>query len=313
MKISGISEIVCPLMCWFICACSPQKPDTGFDVSVSDPAFKDIHPKVLFDEGHNNFHKADGTYEPFVNLIKNDGYIVRTNENPIVRESLAGYDILVISNAKGRERKSDPAFSGAECEMIFDWVNRGGSLLLAADHYPMGSAAKDLSRKFGVGMGCGETFDSLNYDTSSTDKSQLIFDNINHLLMDTPVRNGRSPYEQVSKVITFTGQSLFVADTNAILLKLSHSAMDIIPDSVWEETELFFFKTTYTRFRDPEPTKGNAQAVALVVGNGRVVILGEAAMITAQIDEKSKFGMNFPPNDNRQFALNIMHWLSKLI
>jgi len=313
MKISGIASIVCLWSCWFIYACSSQTPDTGFDVTVTNPAFTDIHPKVLFDEGHNNSHRADGTYQPFVNLIKNDGYVVSTNDAPILGESLAGYDILVISNAKGSTRKSDPAFSVAECEVIFDWVNKGGSLLLAADHYPMGSAAQDLSQKFGVRMGEGETFDTLNYDNSSNDKSQLIFDDMNHLLLNTPVRNGRSPSEKVSRVITFTGQSLFVADTNAILLRLSHSAMDIVPDSIWEETDPLFFKTTYTRFSDPEPTKGNAQAVALEVGHGRVVILGEAAVITAQIDGELKFGMNFPPNDNRQFALNIMHWLSKLL
>jgi hypothetical protein len=29
--------------------------------------------------------------------------------------------------------------------------------------------------------------------------------------------------------------------------------------------------------------------------------------------EKHKIGMNFPGVDNRQFALNVMHWLSGLI
>jgi hypothetical protein len=42
-----------------------------------------------------------------------------------------------------------------------------------------------------------------------------------------------------------------------------------------------------------------------------VVILGEAAMLTAQVADGVAFGMNIPGNDNRQFALNIMHWLSR--
>jgi hypothetical protein len=36
-------------------------------------------------------------------------------------------------------------------------------------------------------------------------------------------------------------------------------------------------------------------------------------MLTAQIDKGKKFGMNIPGNDNRQFALNLMHWLSGLL
>ena len=36
----------------------------------------------------------------------------------------------------------------------------------------------------------------------------------------------------------------------------------------------------------------------------------QAAMLTAQVARGAKFGMNSPGNDNRQLALNIMHWLS---
>jgi hypothetical protein len=63
--------------------------------------------------------------------------------------------------------------------------------------------------------------------------------------------------------------------------------------------------------------KGRAQGVALRLGKGRVVVLGEAAMLSAQLGlEQGKadrpFGMNFPGTDNRQLALNVMHWLSGL-
>jgi len=47
------------------------------------------------------------------------------------------------------------------------------------------------------------------------------------------------------------------------------------------------------------PATGYAQAVALQFGKGRIVILGEAAMLTAQLDGKTKkpFGMNVPGID----------------
>jgi hypothetical protein len=57
--------------------------------------------------------------------------------------------------------------------------------------------------------------------------------------------------------------------------------------------------------------RGHAQAVALEFGKGKVVVLGEAGMLSAQVDPLGfKMGMNTPGNDNKQFALNLFHWLS---
>jgi hypothetical protein len=56
---------------------------------------------------------------------------------------------------------------------------------------------------------------------------------------------------------------------------------------------------------------GRAQGVALELGKGRVVVISEAAALTAQVASRGfRFGMNVPGIDNRQLALNIMHWLS---
>ena len=60
---------------------------------------------------------------------------------------------------------------------------------------------------------------------------------------------------------------------------------------------------------------GRAQSLALKVGKGRVVVQGEAAMLSAQIagPEKFKMGMNYEGYDNKQYALNVMHWLTGLL
>ena len=44
-------------------------------------------------------------------------------------------------------------------------------------------------------------------------------------------------------------------------------------------------------------------------------MLGEAAMLTAQVTGRGsrKFGMNWPNNDDRQLALNIVRWLSRAL
>lgn len=57
---------------------------------------------------------------------------------------------------------------------------------------------------------------------------------------------------------------------------------------------------------------GRSQGLALRFGKGRVVVLGEASMLSAQLDAQGRpFGMNRAGIDNRQLALNILHWLSE--
>ncbi|TCJ18631.1 hypothetical protein EPD60_03785 [Flaviaesturariibacter flavus] len=53
-----------------------------------------------------------------------------------------------------------------------------------------------------------------------------------------------------------------------------------------------------------------AQGLALNAGKGRAVVLGEAALLGAQLNrDGSKVGMNYNPG-NRQLALNLLHWLA---
>ena len=68
------------------------------------------------------------------------------------------------------------------------------------------------------------------------------------------------------------------------------------------------------------PAGAKSMAVALSSGKGRVAISGEAGMMTAQVfKEKQKdgsekiagtMGWEVPGNDDRQYVLNILHWLS---
>ncbi|HEV8538134.1 MAG TPA: hypothetical protein VGR15_04330 [Bacteroidota bacterium] len=123
---------------------------------------------------------------------------------------------------------------------------------------------------------------------------------------------GRDSSERVGRVMTFTGQSLLGPAGSAALLRLGSSASDMVPESSRTETSWIFFSNGYTRFSDPISAAGRAQGIALSFGKGRVVVLGEAAMLTAQIG-RTPFGMNVTGIDNRKFALNIMHWLSRLL
>ncbi len=103
-------------------------------------------------------------------------------------------------------------------------------------------------------------------------------------------------------MLTFTGQALRVRNPAAMpFLQLSASAIEYPRRESGDD-----------EFR---PAAGFAQGVALEFSKGRVVILGEAAMLTSQVTRTTagafKFGMSRPGYDNRQLALNIMHWLSR--
>ncbi|HLG94069.1 MAG TPA: hypothetical protein VI546_04465 [candidate division Zixibacteria bacterium] len=299
----------------FSLSCSAgQKADPDFDTSVAQPAYRDTGPTVLIDEAHKNFHTAGGRYKPFANLIANDGYFVFRNKKKFSKEMLT-YDILIISNARGMDEKYKAAFSEKECEAVKNWVEQGGALLLTADHHPMGGAAEGLAKQFGVGMSNSYGVeDSLNCDTGSTDKSQLVFSRENGLLTDCPITQGRDSTERIGRVVSFTGQSLTVPENCTPFLLLSKTANEMLVDSIWTTGKLFW-ANTFTQFTDPLPAVGTTQGVAMKSGRGRVVIMGEAAMLTAQINDNDgkPFGMNVPGNDDKQLALNIMHWLSGLL
>lgn len=287
-------------------ATAQQKRDPAFRSVVAKPAYTEHHPRVLFDEAHQNFHTTDGRYKPFVELIASDGYRFTPNRQKFSAKLLEGYDILLIANAKGAETLDDPRatespFTASECDRVRDWVKTGGSLLLIADHSPFGAAARELANRFGVDMRNVFTRDPKLAEPGGS-KSHLLFSRENKHLADHPITRGRDPSERVERVLTFTGQSLKGPPGSIRLLRLSSQAVDVAD----------------RRGANPREAAGRAQGVALTLGKGRVVVLGEAAMLTAQQITRPdgtimRFGMSREGCDNRQFALNVMHWLSGLL
>ncbi|MBE9159414.1 hypothetical protein IQ265_21655 [Nodosilinea sp. LEGE 06152] len=300
------------LLSWLIfrttIAVAQQVADPNFDPNVNHPAYTAEAPRVLFDEAHLNFHSTQGLYRPFVHLVSNDGYEVIPNRQIFQPETLVGHDILVIANAFG-QRQGQHAFSEQECDVVSNWVEAGGSLLLIADHKPFGKAAENLASRFGIDMSDKFTIDLSSYNQDLGVPSFLWFTRENGLLGEHLITQGRNSAEQVNQVMTFTGQSLSIPPEGQALLQLSASAIDL-----------------ENRLRNAEDLRAGqgvsaalrAQGVALQVGRGRVVVLGEAAMLSAQLITTSNegplpIGMSYPESDNQQFALNLMHWLSGLL
>ena len=279
-----------------------QVADPDFNAKVANPAYKKNGPKVLFDEAHNNFHTASGRYKPFSDLITSDGFQITPNKEKFSAQTLKGFDILVISNALGSPAMNTPeaansAFTDLECDAVRDWVKAGGNLLLIADHAPMGSANQILADRFGVNMSKMFTADPENYEKEANNLGFIVYTRESGRLADHAITRGRNDSERVNKIIAFTGQSLKGPPNSFAFMKLADSAVDAMPNTAQVSAA------------------GRAQGLALNSGKGRVVILGEAAMLSAQVSgaNQAKFGMNYPGIDNRQLALNIMHWLSGLL
>jgi hypothetical protein len=281
-----------------------QVADPDFNTAVANPTYTKKHPKVVVDEAHNNFHTAGGRYKPFADLITNDGYVVSAGTKKFSKDSLKGIDVLVISNAlgspnMGSPEASNPAFTDAECDSVRDWIRSGGRLLLIADHAPMGAANEKMGQRFGVDMSKGSTGDPSNFDVESQNQGFIKYNLENNLLGDHPITRGRDRNERISRIIAFTGQSLKGPDGSVAFMKLADTAIDVSPPSQGAP-------------RKQTSAAGRSQGIAFKFGRGRVVVLGEAAMLTAQLagPQKNKFGMNRAGIDNRQLAMNIMHWLS---
>ena len=302
-----IKTLILILVCASFSSCT-ERPlaiaDNDFDVTVASATYSANRPKVLFDEGHNNVHKTTGTYKPFASLIRNDGCDLTVTDKQITGEVLSGFDIYIIANARGTGELNDtPAFTEQECNSIKEWVNNGGSLLLITDHFPMGSAVEPLANKFGVEMQKGLVQDSVYHDQSSKDESQLEFSKENKLLADCEITSG------IDKVITFTGQSIKCNDSCISFLNLSDVAYDLTPNT--EVIKDGSDTRVNVTFGNPQSAKGRSQGLAFKYGQGKVIVLGEAAMLSAQLTrDNSKFGMNVNPG-NKKLALNIIHWLAK--
>ncbi|GLS01403.1 hypothetical protein GCM10007859_14170 [Brevundimonas denitrificans] len=290
-----------------------QMTDPDFVPTVARPAYAADGPNVAIDGSHDNFHTVDGRYAPFAALLRADGYRVRGGTSTFDVNGLVGVDVLVIANAAPSEGGSP--FSAREIGALDAWVRSGGRLLLIADHAPFGVAAADLAAQFGVGMGKGWTFEPADNANGLT--SQLVYTRENGRLGDHAITRGRNADEAVVAVTAFTGQSLIAPEGATVLMQLGPQAWEAAtPQDAPAAVEAM--RAGASDNPAVHSAAGRAQGLAFTHGRGRVVVLGEAGMLSAQLvrfdDGRPdvRFGMNTAPG-NAQFGLNIMHWLSGLL
>ncbi len=274
-----------------------------------------VNKKVMIDEGHFNFHTATGGYSALAGLLRENSFDVSAYKGQFNASDLKNGDILIIANPFPNLRDSltkqaaaakEPfrwsaaaarsAFTTEEITIVKDWVYNGGSLLLVLDHAPHGETGGQLAAAFGVETRNVETIDSTNSD-GTVKTPTLLFTKSKGLLGKHPILNG------VDSVVTYLGESLSGPPNSSVLLQLPSTAMD----------RDWLAATKKNRFRS---AAGRAQGIALEYGKGRVVILGEAGMLTSTPGENTNTsgsdGIARTDRGNKNFAINIINWLAGL-
>jgi len=308
---------------WLLFACSTASnfgctSDQGTDSQIADeqwsptvinPGFSEGDgPVVLVDAAHGNFHTVDGRYAAFAELLELDGYRVQSAKSEVTAKLISQASVFVISNALfgGDDAEwtlpTPSAFTPNEIEVIVDWVEAGGSLLLIADHMPFPGGTADLANEFGIVFLNGFAMKSIK------DGGTLSFTRSSGSLADHAITRGRSESEVIESITSFTGQAFRFVSTVQPLMYMPDDWVVLLPTEAW----------VFDESTPAVSARGLIQGGVLRHGAGKVAVFGEAAMFTAQTSVSdgfvSKMGLNHPAaTANAQFVLNVMHWLTGLL
>ena len=287
-------------------------PGPAFAGRVDPPAWTGGGPAVLIDDAHWNRGTAQSRLAALAQLLAADGYRVLPGANGARAETLTGARVSIIVNPLGvpgllRRAAAPAGLDGLaffdedgvlqqEIETTAQWVENGGSLLLAADEAPDARGARGLAARLGVRMHERLVVDVGHAEAESP--GRLVFSRENGLIGAHPITDGGVGLPGVNRVVTFGGQALAAPSGAAVLLGLSPSA------------------TAVARAGDPptsgQPVGGLAMAVAFEMGRGRVVVLGDSHVLTNDAGADGRpTGLEWPSSDNTRFVQAIMRWLSR--
>ena len=282
--------------------------DSTFTFTPNAPAYpQNEGPVIHIDEYHNNDMSITNGMYPLIDLLKKDGYRPTHFKERISPSSLKEVEIFVIIGALHQTNVDNwilptpEALGDDEIETLINWVEQGGKLLLVADHMPFPGAIKKLSTRLGVEWYNGFVIDSVNWGMS-------IFAKKEGTLANHAILNGRGPNEVINSVATYYGSGFKIVD---------HSITGLLgfnnPDIVSYQTQEAWRMSDDTPI---VPSFDLYQAAIRKQGMGKVALVGEASLFSAQLVGKTQdpVGLNYPNgNQNLQFTLNLFHWLSGVL
>ena len=282
-----------------------QLIDSTFTFNPKEPVYAyDQGPIIHIDEYHHNDMSMNNRMFPLIPILRNDGYRVASLNQALDEQLLSEIKILVIigalheSNVDNWKLPTPSSLTRNEEDALISWVEKGGSLLLVADHMPFPGAISNLSGRLGVEWHNGFVIDSVNWGMS-------IFTRRENTLMEHPLLNGRSSEERINWVATYYGSGFKIKDPSIIGLFSFDN-----PNIVSYQTEEAWRMNKNTPVID---SKDLYQAAIQERGKGKIAFIGEASLFSAQLVGKNKnpVGINLPnEGQNLQFVLNLFHWLS---
>ena len=198
-----------------------------------------------------------------------------------------------------------------------------GVIIVAPDTSPRGEGVAD-DAAYDLGQGAGFYIDATQAPWAEHFRMESYVTGELIGLIDEafPTTKARAISERVESVTAFTGQSLEGPAGATVLLHMT--------DGARESPDLPTLQALADRLGDAGVAEGAiaelskpalpAQGLAFEHGRGRVVVLGEAGMLSAQLvryppesgQPDRRFGMNAAPG-NARFGLNILHWLTGLL
>jgi hypothetical protein len=287
-------------------------PGLPFSGQIERPTWSATGPAVLIDAAHWNHGTGNSRLAALSGLLAADGYTVLPGGNGTRAETLVDARVSVVVNPlgvlglmrQGADRVGlgrlaffdDDGLMLQEVETTVQWVENGGSLLLAADEAPLARGSLGLAAALGVRMHGRHVVDVGHSEASSP--GWLVFSRENGLIGSHPIVDGWADAPAVNRVVIFGGQALEGPPGAAVLLGLGPSATEV------------------DRAGDP-PTSGQsvnglAMALAIERGRGRVVVLGDSHVLTADPEAGgTPTGLDWSGSNNTRFVRYLMRWLSR--
>jgi hypothetical protein len=268
-------------------------------------------PVIAVDGGHKNTTTYD-RYPSWIELLKGDGYRPRPLTQSISAASLADVRILVMNDPQ-------TSLSDDEVSVVVAWLKGGGSLLLVLDHYA--SIQSKLTASLGVKNWPGNSAGVPDVINILFWRSEFFpvgapklgvtgsgggqgYQGPDAVLAKHAITEGRGPGERIRRVVTFSGSAFEALPGGVPLLTLPRSA------GLGAATETPLLPNVVLGVDKLRGTSaaGWLQGAVIEVGKGRLAIFADSAVVSGgRSADKDQF------NDNGQFALNLMRWLSRVL
>lgn len=293
------------LVFWAPIGSAQQVADETFDYPVTVPVYKTgSGPLIVFDEAHNNASTLRGAYAPFGKLLASDGYQVVSSREKVTSELLKEAKIYVTVNAmydmEDWDLPARSAFSPDEIAELANWVADGGSLFLVTDHMPCGASVNELAGRFGINI--------INGFAIRKDGRAEVFSKEKKTLMSNEITSARG--KKIDSIMCWGGTGFIVPPHSHVISVLGDDYRIYLPSQASQIEKRLKATIPYISGR------GFVNGAYLEFGKGRVVIFGDGAPFSAQLQgiKSEKRGMNHPwATQNAQFLLNIIHWLDRAL